>query len=218
MGRITNIGRVSKSSIHNMYVHRNTTVENVGAVNPVEQVSRAENNINYTRSNYLLASDQFYDSLKYLKEEYKRFYHDEQNLERAMKTLESEKDEFFENMNNLIDKYNRTVKSLKIFDEVFHTNHLEQLKPVLDSFSVNFANIGIAISTELMLQIEEEKFKLSIKNSQQRLYFLFEPLKGFIKSLYRFFRSVNIPSDSSWDYKYGNLGNYLTGTIMDEKG
>lgn len=218
MSRISNISNVSKQRIHNITVHRNTSVESTGSVSAVDRVAPVANWTGYRNENYLLASDTFYDKLLSLKHEYKKFYHDEQELEQAIHELENGEERLSKNMVNLVEKYNQALVSLRAFDNAFNTNHNEGICDLVIRFKSELENIGIGLAEDGLLEVNQAELKARIAKSEYPLQFLFEPAKGLITRLYKAFRSIKAPAADLYEtYSREVSPLELHGIIVDKK-
>ncbi len=217
MAKISKTSSINKKRIHNSFVDRSRIVrktEGVDAVNPIDPI---KNDINYSSSNHLMTSDLLYDNLEQLRDEYKKFYHDERNLEKAIKNLQNNKDELANNMNELIEKYNKAILSLEKFDKKLNTAHTMKIKNILIDFKDELKNIGINIVRNKELEIVKEKFVKEITKSDNSITFLFQPIRGMIIRLYKAFRSIKAP-ENKFDSEYNNAteGRY-SGILMDNR-
>ena len=207
--------RVAKYRAHNSVVNRMTNVNSSSAVTPVDPVDPVANNTALVSYNSLMASDQFYDNLAELQEEYRRFYHDQQELEKALDNMDEEKECLCDNMKELVEKYNLAISSLKKFDEQFGTNHRLSIEKLLKEFKRRLASIGVTITENTILEFDIESFKESVRESNDALKFLFRPIKGLIIKLHRAFQNINIPEDE--EFNYGNDRMDYNGMITDEE-
>jgi len=185
------------------------------AVESISSIKKMENSSYYSSENYLMFYDDFYDNLKELKEEYKRFYHDEQLLEKAIDNLNKDKDKLLKNMKELISKYNNAIKSLASFDKAFETDHVMKIQKLLFSFENELKNLGIYIINNKELTLDEEIFIKKIQSNENVLEFLFEPAKGIILKIYTSFRNIKIPKKTALEKKYDDV--VYQGMILDNK-
>lgn len=207
--------RIAKYRNHNSVVNRMTNVNSSSAVTPVDPVDPVSNNTALISYNSLMASDQFYDNLAELQEEYRRFYHDQQELEKALDNMDEEKECLCENMKELVEKYNLAINSLKKFDEQFGTNHRDKIEKLLKEFKRSLSSIGVTITENAILEFDIESFKESVRESNDALKFLFRPIKGLIIKLHRAFQNINIPEDE--EFNYGSNSMNYNGMITDEE-
>lgn len=207
--------KIQKSRVHNSVVERMTSVDNSTPVTRVDRVSPVTNNTAFISYNSLLASDQFYDNLSTLRQEYKRFYHDQQELEKALTDMNENSGSLIEHMKSLVEKYNIALGSLKKFDIQFNTNYRSDVEKLLQKFRRNLFNIGVKINDDAILSFDEERFTEAIFESKDALKFLFRPIKGLIISLHRAFKNINIPEDEG--HYYEHEARSYNGMITDEK-
>lgn len=215
VGRVRDIER-SKQRVHNNVVDRMTVVRGANMVNPVDPVDQVKND-SRTAYNFLTASDEFYDKLKNLRKEYEDFYHDQQELEKAIKELEYD-DGIIENMGNLVENYNKAIESLKSFDHDFGTTYYSKIINIVDDFKVELFRVGIIRGSNNKLIYDREKFKEKLNESEDAFKFIFEPAKGLIIRLYRAFKNIKIPKfEEELEGKYREHLDY-EGMMLDEKG
>lgn len=208
-------GRVEKYRAHNSVVNRMTSTSRAGAVTRIEPVDPVKNNPNFISYNSLLASDEFYDKLSKLQKEYRRFYNDQQELEKALKDMSENSESLLDHLRILVEKYNLAIASLKKFDLYFNVNNRKAIEDILDEFKDNLSEIGVEISESGMLRLYEYRFRRSILSSNDAFKFLFRPIKGLIIKLHRAFKNIKIPDEEEPYYEYGGM-NY-NGLFTDIK-
>ena len=208
-------GRVEKYRAHNSAVNRLTSTVTTGAVTAVDPVDPMKNNTKFLSYNSLLASDEFYDKLSKLQKEYKRFYHDQQELEKALKDMSENSDALIENLRKLVEKYNLAMQSLKMFDLYFNVNNRKNIEDIMDEFRDNLKDIGIEVSEDGTLKLYEFKFKRSVTKSNDAIKFLFRPIKGLIIKIHRAFRNIRVPEEEVAYFEYG--GRAYNGLFTDVK-
>lgn len=204
-----------RKRIHNSVVERMTVVRGTNMISPVSSVEPVKNDT-FVSYNFLTASDDFYDKLKNLKKEYREFYHDQQELEKAIKRLEYDEC-LIENMGLLIEKYNLAIDSLKLFDYDFGTSYHFKIVHIIESFKVELFRIGIIKDSNSKLIYDKEKFKQKLVSSEDAFEFIFEPAKGLIIRLYKAFKNIKIPRFiEDLNEKYSESLS-SEGLILDEK-
>lgn len=210
---------MGKHRYRNSYVDRTRSVSNTGNIGPVEPVNRVENNVGYSSVNHLIASDEFYDKLEKLTEEYRKFYHHERNLEKAIKNIEENKEWALENMRELIDKYNKAIIALEKFDKHLHTDHAVRINNIILDFEKDLNNIGIEKNREKELNINETIFMNNMSNlDKERMKELLKPIRIMIKRLYKGFKSIKGPGKEYFDREYDSMESIdYSGLILNEK-
>ncbi|OHW62101.1 hypothetical protein EUAN_15490 [Andreesenia angusta] len=215
VGRVGDIERI-RQRVHDNVVERMTVVRGANMVNPVDRVDPVAND-SRTAYNFLTGSDEFYDKLKNLRKEYESFYHDQQELEKAIKELEYD-DSIVENMGKLVGNYNNAIESLKSFDYDFGTSYYSRIVNIINDFKVELFRIGIIRGSDNKLIYDKEKFKEKLNESDDAFKFIFEPVKGLIIRLYKAFKNIKIPKfEEELEGKYREHMDY-EGIILDEKG
>ncbi len=213
--RISKVSSLKKNRIRSSYVDRNTSVKNTNKVESISPIKRVQNTSYYSSENHLMSFDAYYDTLKELKKEYKKFYHDQQQLEKAIENFNDHKDELVENMKELIDKYNNAIISLASFDKVFETNNIDTIINLLKKYQRQLNNLGIDIIRDKELKMNENIFVEKIKTSENALDFLFEPTKGLILRLYYNFKNIKVHQKNSLDNGYEDID--YSGILIDSK-
>lgn len=218
MTRISKSSSIEKRRIHSSYVHRNKVVERASSVEAITPVNPIFNNVNYSSANHLMYSDTLYDNLMELKYEYLNFYHHERNLHKAIQAIEKDNLIPMENLNNLIDKYNKAIRALTSFDIHLRTNFAESIRNIIKEYEKDLKNIGISIVDEEELKLDEMIFKNMLIQSQEDLNELFEPIRSMIIRLYKGFRNIQGPYREHFDDKYPDLiPRNTSGMVLDEK-
>ncbi|SNS85496.1 hypothetical protein SAMN05446037_102427 [Anaerovirgula multivorans] len=214
----TRVSSVASSRIHNSYVDRVKTVSRAATIEEVEAIDKVKNQTSYGSANYLIASDYFYENLKALKKEYKRFYHDHRKLEEAIKNLEGNDEKLVEHMQELIEKYNDAIGSLRGLDKILNTNHRKEVEDIVDIFRKLLNNIGITVNEEYVISMEKEKFIEKIELSRDPVTFLFEPMKGMIIQLYKAFKNIRLPIKEGIAKEYTNIAlPDVSGLLLDKQ-
>ncbi|NLM04802.1 MAG: hypothetical protein GX214_07265 [Clostridiales bacterium] len=211
------VSSVSRSRVHHSYISRVTRPMSSDAVERVQPVDRIKNQLVNASSNFLIASDYFYNNLIELKDEYKKFYRDHSKLEKAIKDMEEDNDKLAEHMKELIEKYNKALMSLDDLDRVLKTNNKGLIEDIIDTFKSALKNIGISIERDYKMSIDEDTFLKKIKKSKDSIEFLFEPSNGLIIQLYKGFKNVKYSSEIG-NNEYVDIGKGdISGLIIDEK-
>ncbi|WIF94177.1 hypothetical protein [Caminicella sporogenes] len=213
--KISKTSSIKKSRIHNSYIDRNNTVNKPNAISSITPIKKIQNTVYYSSGNHLMSYDEYYDSLRELKKEYKKFYHDEQLLEKTIENFDENKEKLLKNMKELLTKYNTAILSLESFDKAFNTDNVKKIKAIIHSFKDKLNNLGIYIVRDKELEIDDKIFIDKIKKSQNALDFLFEPAKGLILKIYYAFKSIKVPLKDSKSKKYDNK-EYI-GLILDDR-
>ena len=194
---------IQKYRAHNSVVNRMTNTVSSTAVTAVEPIKPIKNDPTLISYNSLLASDEFYDKLSKLNKEYRKFYHDQQELEKALKRM-SENDECLtENMRRLVEKYNLALESLTKFDMHFGTVHRKDAERVLMRFKRKLSEIGVLITDESILVFDEKIFRDSVEHTTDAVKFLFNPIRGLIINLHRVFKNIKIADEENVYHEYG---------------
>lgn len=212
------VSSVAGSRIHNSYIDRVKSVKGATTIEGVEGIDSIKNQTSYASANYLIASDYFYENLKSLKKEYNSFYHHHEKLEKAIKNLEENDEKLVEHMQELIEKYNIAIVSLKDLDKVLNTNYKNEIKNIIDVFKEPLKTIGIDVDAEYKMSMEKETFIEKIEISRDPIRFLFEPIKGMIIKLYKAFKNIKYPSKKVITKEYTDIvADDFSGLLLDKK-
>lgn len=209
------IASVKSSRIRTSFVDRKTNVGKTDAIESISSIKQVQHSTYNSSENHLMFYDDFYENLKELKEEYKRFYHDEQLLEKAINSLDKDDGELLKNMRDLILKYNNAINSLDSFDRAFGSNHVSKIENLLAKFENPLKDLGVNIVGSKELALHEKIFCEKIKSNELALELLFEPTKGLILKIYSVFRNVKIPKKSALERKYDDI--VYKGMLLDNK-
>lgn len=204
---------LKKSRIHSSYVDRNTYVNKANKVEAISPIKNIQNSSFHSSENHLVSYDAYYDNLKELKKEYRRFYKEEQSLEKAIKNFKDDKNKVIKNIKELISKYNLAIQSLSDFDRVFKMDNVSNIIEILNSFSGSLNSIGITIR-DILLEVDEEILRNSIKETPYSLDFLFSK-NGLLPNLYSAFRNVKLPKKESLEKRFEKKE--YKGIILDNK-
>lgn len=205
MTKISRASNIRRSRVHNNYVEQSHRVTGAKAVNRVKPVDGVGNNAYYSSGNYLFSTDAFYDKLDKLSKEYRRFYHRERDLEKAIEDMDKNSDKLLEYMTILIEKYNKAIIALQSLEDEIGTNKSLTIKDILLSYEGELNDVGISIMNDIDLSINEETFLEQVINKNDILNTLFRPIRGMITKLYKVFRNIKIPSKKSMEKQYNEI-------------
>ncbi|MBB6218974.1 hypothetical protein HNQ80_005152 [Anaerosolibacter carboniphilus] len=209
------VSSVSKSRIYTMYVDRNTQVNNIQRISSIDRINKTANESFHNSDNVLLGTSNFYDSLKKLKEQYLTFYKVEKELEDALEEFTHREDpDQIKIIENLIQKYNHAIDSLKALDSYLGTNHCKNIHDILLVYRGSMNKIGIIIDRDYHLSLQKQKLIQAVKINNQSIEFLFNTKNGLVRKLYNAFRDIKIPSSHHGKY---NLNHSSSTSIIDKK-
>lgn len=204
--------------IHSSFVERNRiVVGKASSVDAVTPIAPVENEVAYSSANHLMASDQFYEKLEKLKKEYMNFYHNERNLKDAVDEIEKDDEISFEHINNLINKYNKTILALENLDRRMGGENISDIKTLLNKYSLPLNSIGIYRVRDKELEIDQNKFKDSLRDSKDDLDKLLNPVREFIVKLYLSFINIKEENPREWEHSYEDDYISKSGLILDSK-
>ncbi len=128
MTRINSTPSIARQRVQASLAERNRTiVDRASSIEPVNPVNPVQNNINYSSANHLMTSDLLYDKLEDLKKDYLDFYNNERNLHKAIDEMDLDEEIEIEMMKNLLNKYNKAIISLSLFDQQLRTNNVTNI-------------------------------------------------------------------------------------------
>ncbi len=182
---------VNKDRVVTMNVNKNTVVNNVNKVTKVNKVTPSKNNTNHYRENFILSTTYFYDKLKDLKEDYKDFYIQEQELEKEIKKSFTHDDmELLKIIKNLVEKYNQSITYLKKIDLYLGGYYVKRISDILLENQDELSSMGITLTKEYFLNFNEETFKSTLQENKESIYSFFSLDNGLIKKVYTEFRHI----------------------------
>ncbi|MTI47499.1 hypothetical protein [Sporosalibacterium faouarense] len=221
MTKISRTSSIHRKRLHNDYVERNHSITSTGTIDRIKPVNPTENSTDYGSSNYLIASDIFYDKLKALSEEYRRFYHNERALEKVIENIDDDVDKLADRMEELVVKYNKAINSLVKFDNQFRTNHIDNIRDILSNYTKELSKVGISIVDQNELEIDLEYFTKNVINSEDAVVELFKPIRVMILRLYKSFKNIKVPKQNSLEKEYNDYEelslNDYSGLLLDNK-
>lgn len=209
MSRTSKISSVTSSRIHSSYVYRSKTVNKSSMVEGVGQVSNTSNQTAYSSGNYLFYSDAFYESLKNFKEEYKKFYYDQRELERKIINFDYG-DNLLNNLIELVKSYNLAINSLKSFDRFVGTKHLNRIGNTLETQAEIIKSIGIVNLEGYELKLDESKLVRAIEQDELEVVKI---VKNLIETLNKDFKTIKVNDSLNYDLVFS----YIIGLSVDDK-
>jgi len=219
MTRINSTPPIARQRVQASLAERNRTiVDRASSIEPVNPVNPVQNNINYSSANHLMTSDLLYDKLEDLKKDYLDFYNNERNLHKAIDEMDLDEEIEIEMMKNLLNKYNKAIISLSLFDQQLRTNNVKNIIDIILEYTLPLSNLGIYIAKDITLEIDEEKYKNNLIDTKSNRKSLFRPIRHMILLLYRAFRNIKGPYKDSFDINYQDI--YVddrSGIVLDSR-
>ena len=196
MARISRISRASHlraARIHENYVNRMTNVSNNDFIESIERVDKTNSPMNHSSENYLLSYEHYYNSVQELKKEFKSFYHHEQELHEAIAQLDKNDKHLIKQTDSLVNKYNQSLTALREFDALAGTEHVKSIHHVFQSFSADFAEIGITENSDYTLTLDPQRFLHFLTESDHSAVELISRFKSMILKEYQSFIRIKGP-------------------------
>ena len=145
---VKSTNKIQKARIHNSVVERMTSVYNSAPVSAIDPINAVTNNTALISYNSLLSSDEFYDKLSKLQNEYRRFYHDQQELEKALSDMNERRNLF--NIGVKIDEgATLSFDEVRFTEAIFESNDaikflFRPIKGLIINLHREFKNINIS--------------------------------------------------------------------------
>ncbi len=219
---MSKISSVNKDRVSRMYVDRKTTVNGVSTVSKVDSVKPVHNEASSINDNFLLFAGSFYDKIVDLKKHYKEFYLNHQDLEDTMDKFKEKKDdesleEIIIVIEELISKFNKTIKSLKNFEtNIPNINFSKEIHETIIKYQSALNTIGIVVIEDETLAFNPSILKNSINFKPDCLFFLFDYQNGLIRKLFTIFRNIKV-STLVESNSYGEAPSMTSGMLIDNK-
>jgi len=220
------ISSVNRDRISTMHVDRRVIINRISNVDRVDAIKPVKNNVSQSNENYLFYSGSFYDQLKELKDHYKMFYLNQQELETTLKRFNqhTEADESIRELilliEELVAKYNLAIISLRSFEDKIGSHYTVNIEKILSEYQISLGRIGITFSKDLTLIFNASTAQNNLSFNPDYILFLLDPKNGLIRRLFNLFRSVkaDYPKGSSNYLNDDNKSNsVISGLLMDER-
>ncbi|WP_062048027.1 hypothetical protein [Bacillus sp. JCM 19034] len=173
--------RMRLERIRSNYVNRLTSSTTVQAVEKIEATRPVENETKHPTDNFILSYERYYRALQELKEEFKQFYHREQELKNAIEQLD-ENGTLIYQTEQLIQKYNKAISALMQYDRITGSAHTDVIITILQHYEEAFSKVGISINHHAYLSFQCNKL----------LHFLTTTSNTHVTELIRDFKSLII--------------------------
>ena len=219
------ISSVNKDRISTMHVDRKVVINRISNVDRIDAIKPVKNNVSNANENYLFYSGIFYDQLKELKDHYKKFYLNQQELEDTLKKFNdtTEPEESIKDLilliEELVTKYNLAIISLSNFESKIGCHYTAHIEKVLSEYQISLGRIGITFSKDLTLAFNASTAQNNLGFNPDYILFLFDHKNGLVRRLFNLFR--NVKADYLKGNKYINEENssnsIISGLLMDEK-
>lgn len=217
--RVSRISSLKKNRIRSNYVNRINNPDSVSKIEPIDPTSNIQNNSSYSSENHLMAYDAYYDNVKQLKEEFKKFYHDKLALKEAIHSLNQNNSQkcLIVNMSQLVEKYNQTILSLKLFDLSTGNHNMSKIKEILTKYENHLGQLGISlIDDDTQMVFNQQQFLKKLQENNDPLDNIFSPVTDLLTVLFSTLRTIRIPHQNEKS-RYLKKEDYR-GLYFDNKG
>lgn len=155
-----------------------------------------------------------YGRLNDYKEEYRKYYALEQELEDTVSAFEHPED-LVDLLFLLLTQINEVIEALIGFDKAFHTCYTQDVQAYVKKFEPSLIDIGILLHVDGTLGFFKGRLKRIFQASPEKFEFLILPNEGFLPGLIDQFQLIKavIPERIN-DLP---LHDEATGTIIDTK-
>lgn len=170
------------------------------SVSPVTSSKATSNNLKNLHPEMV---ERVYEKLKNLKDEYRAFYKEEQELESLLTNMCVGCDEFINQLIKTFESYNKSIDTLNDFDKAFKTSYLDTVKEVINKYDDNLNSINIFIEPDGKLRFYRTRLRKIFLESPNKFDFFFENESGLIAKLYMAFHIIKaiVPSEASEQIK-----------------
>ncbi|WP_216828310.1 hypothetical protein [Alkalihalobacterium elongatum] len=200
MNRITRVSSLRTNRIRANYVNR-MNAQNVNKIEPLAPVEKGKNNTEQPSENYLNSYDHYYEKLNDLKKEFKTFYHQEKVLLRAIQDLDIHEQKLIKQTDNLISKYNQTLKALYSYDQTVSGQHVRNVRQTLQPFQSEMEQLGITEDPQGFLFFLPRKFIKFIQSDETDFEELLIKFRQLIIESYKSLTKIRIKNQTANPYE-----------------
>ncbi|MGB3366293.1 MAG: hypothetical protein WBA54_02290, partial [Acidaminobacteraceae bacterium] len=181
-------------------------------VSPVSEIKATANNSKQLNPELI---ERIYDKLEILKEEYRAFYKEEQELESLLEGMCYNCDEFIGQLIKIFESYNKSIETLNDFDKAFRTNYIDTIKEVIFRYEDELSNINIFIEPDGKVRFYRNRLKKIFSDTPRKFDFVYKNDSNLIVKLYMAFHIIKaiVPEDAS--EQINKADNH--GLLIDEK-
>ncbi|MFA9458705.1 hypothetical protein ACERJO_18325 [Halalkalibacter sp. AB-rgal2] len=201
--------------IRTNYVNRLTSSTGVHAVEEIEATRPIANETKHPADNFILSYERYYRALQDLKDEFKQFYHHEQELKKAIEQLNAN-ETFIYQTEQLIHKFNNAITALSQYDRVAGTCHTEAIHNILQQYDEPFSEIGLHINEDNHLTLNTMKLLHFLTESKNTGTDLIGRFKSLILKEYYSFLKVK-PSRTKMEHAYEPPTLQTKGLMIEEQ-
>lgn len=165
-------------------------------VSPVRSIKATSNN---SKQEHPELVERVYEKLQTLKDEYRAFYKEEQELESLLAGMCVDCDEFITQLIKIFESYNKAIETLSDFDKAFRTSYLDTIKEVIDKYEEELNLINVFIEPDGKVRFYRSRLKKIFSDYPERFEFVFKNESGLIVKLYMAFHIIKavVPEEAS---------------------
>ena len=123
------------------------------------------------------------------KEEYRKYYSLEQELEETFNES-IDPDDFIEVIYEILTQTNEVIKALIGFDKIFHTCYTQEINYYFKKYEEELTSIGILIHVDTTLGFFKGRMRNIYDVSPEKFMFLVRSPQHFVKNLIEHFRQI----------------------------
>lgn len=191
------VDRTSKIKSLSTYKKKSHSTYGRGnAVSPVRPIKATANNSKQLHPELI---EKVYEKLQNLKDEYRAFYKEEQELESLLAGICLDCDEFIAQLIKVFESYNKSIDTLNDFDKAFKTNYLDTIKEVISKYEDELVDINVFIEPDGKIRFYRTRLKKIFSDSPNKFDFVFKNDSNLIMKLYMAFHIIKavVPEEAS---------------------
>ncbi|OEH85314.1 hypothetical protein BHU72_04255 [Desulfuribacillus stibiiarsenatis] len=233
MARISRYSLLKNSRFRLHHAKELNQPQSVVKVDPIDSTRSMNNHSEHPSDHQLMFYDNYYESIKDLKEEFRKFYHDEKAVKQTLVRIHDDTEgHLIDHMQELISKFNTAYHSLQAFDTAAKTSQSHNIQHLLTSYKSVLEDFGISGVEQGRLTLDADTYirKLSLTNEFGELTTdqhstknptdaIFSPMKEIILPLYKALQNIRLPKYRSRNkyLEHENFSGDLKGLIIEQK-
>ncbi|OEF97536.1 hypothetical protein [Desulfuribacillus alkaliarsenatis] len=194
MVRVSRYSSLKNNRFQLLYTNHINNPDSVRRVEAADAARKPRNHTEHPSDHFLNFFNNYYQSIDELKQEFKNFYHNELALRKALEDLDANSDLLEINMRTLVNKFNKTLESLRALDDSLNTRHTSYVEKRIIKHLPVLQHYGIYFMENEFIDFDSQKFinKLSKASNTE---IIFDPLKQVIVSIHRALYKLRIVDD-----------------------
>lgn len=178
------------SKVNTIITYKKKSQSAYGRGNAVSPVVSIKNSMTKKEGPEAEMIERVYEKLKILKDEYKAFYKEEQELETFILKLCENCDDFVDQLVQIFESYNKSIDALVDFDKVFDTSYIDTIREVVTKYEAKLQKISISIEPDGKLRYYRLKLKKLYNYDPSAFDFLLKDETGLIPKLFMAFHII----------------------------